>query len=78
MFFQEFLSDLEKPVSIPDNKVNKWHPRFPLDLVPEVEASNLPQPPDIKVITSAKAALDHAREKFHNPRVSEEDFVWTV
>ena len=42
---RKFLSSLEPPMTIPDDEVNRWHPEFKLDLVPDVETANLPKPP---------------------------------
>ena len=40
-----FLLSLDPPLSIPEDKVQRWHPDFNLDSLPEVVESPLPQPP---------------------------------
>ena len=42
---QEFLSRLDPPLKIPDDKVLRWHSTFPLNSVPVIEAASLPAPP---------------------------------
>ena len=61
LYLQEFLSKLERPLSVPDDKITRWHPRFSLDEVPDVEEADLPQPPNVKSFTSAKDVLHHAQ-----------------
>lgn len=56
-FFQEFLSKLSRPLSIPDDKITRWHPKFPLDEVPDILESPLPQPPDLQIYQTAKDVL---------------------
>uniref|UniRef100_A0A3B3CXK5 Chromatin licensing and DNA replication factor 1 n=1 Tax=Oryzias melastigma TaxID=30732 RepID=A0A3B3CXK5_ORYME len=58
---QEFLSSLVPPVSVPDDKLTRWHPRFNVDLVPAVPASLLPQPPHRETLSTAQEVLDRAR-----------------
>ena len=65
---QTFLSTLDRPLSVPDNKITRWHPKFPLDTIPEVEPSPLPEPPAVKTYSSAKDVLDKARDMM-TPRV---------
>lgn len=42
---QLFLSQLTPTLSIPEEKVLRWHPDFKLDSLPEVEESDLPRLP---------------------------------
>ena len=42
---QSFLSSLDPPLSIPEEKVLRWHPAFPLEHIPDVEPATLPRPP---------------------------------
>ena len=60
---QVFLSKLSRPLTIPDDKITRWHPKFPLDEVPDIEESPLPQPPDVQTYQTAQDILDHARGK---------------
>ncbi|XP_075932921.1 DNA replication factor Cdt1 [Anarhichas minor] len=56
-----FLSLLVPPVSVPENKLTRWHPRFNVDTVPAVLTSSLPQPPDTDKLATAQEVLDKAR-----------------
>ncbi|GAB1600717.1 DNA replication factor Cdt1-like isoform X1 [Argonauta hians] len=60
---KEFLENLPKPMSISTDKLLRWHPKFRLDLVPEVESSPLPQPPYVKVCKTAQDVLNATRGK---------------
>ncbi len=42
---RKFLSTLDPPLTIPEDKVLRWHPEFILDNVPNVVEASLPQPP---------------------------------
>lgn len=68
MFLQEFLSNLSRPLTIPDDKITRWHPKFPLDEVPDVQEAPLPQPPDIQVYQTARDVLESTRGKL-TPKV---------
>ncbi|XP_038067962.1 DNA replication factor Cdt1-like [Patiria miniata] len=65
----EFLSKLERPLSVPSDKLTRWHPKFPLDQIPDVEPAALPQPPTVTTYNTAKDVLDKARVMM-NPRVA--------
>ncbi|XP_071767536.1 DNA replication factor Cdt1 [Centroberyx gerrardi] len=56
-----FLSSLVPPVSVPEDKLTRWHPRFNVDMVPTVSTSPLPQPPHTEKLTTAQQVLDKAR-----------------
>uniref|UniRef100_A0A3B4UUB1 Chromatin licensing and DNA replication factor 1 n=1 Tax=Seriola dumerili TaxID=41447 RepID=A0A3B4UUB1_SERDU len=56
-----FLSSLVPPVSVPDDKLTRWHPRFNVDTVPAVQTSSLPQPPRTERLATAQEVLDKAR-----------------
>ena len=44
--------------------MTRWHPKFLLDDVPDVEPASLPEPPDEqKELVTAKDVLDKARGK---------------
>lgn len=59
---QAFLLSLSPPVKVDQDKIKRWHPKFRLDEVPNVEVSELPEPPLTKCFTSAQDALNTARE----------------
>ena len=61
VFVQNFLSELNPSLEIPPSKLTRWHPRFALDSVPDIEPSELPAPP-FKVYQTAVQVLDAARE----------------
>ena len=42
---QQFLSSLDPPLDIPDEKILRWHPAFQLDMVPDIDEAELPKPP---------------------------------
>ncbi len=58
---QLFLSSLVPPVSVPEDKLTRWHPRFNVDTVPAVQTSPLPQPPHTEKLATAQEVLDKAR-----------------
>ncbi|XP_013858463.1 DNA replication factor Cdt1 isoform X2 [Austrofundulus limnaeus] len=57
----DFLSSLVPPVSVPEDKLTRWHPRFNVDTVPAVPPSSLPQPPATQKLSTAQEVLDKAR-----------------
>ena len=57
------MSKLTKPLTVPEDKITRWHPKFPLDEVPEVEASELPRAPDMDIMQTAKDVLEKTRGK---------------
>ncbi|KAK2848625.1 hypothetical protein Q5P01_008459 [Channa striata] len=56
-----FLSSLVPPVSVPDDKLTRWHPRFNVDMAPAIQTSPLPQPPQTDKLATAQEVLDKAR-----------------
>ncbi|XP_066510280.1 DNA replication factor Cdt1-like [Hoplias malabaricus] len=56
-----FLASLTPTVVIPGDKLTRWHPRFRVDEVPNIQASDLPQPPQTEKLTTAQEVLDKAR-----------------
>lgn len=56
-----FLSSLVPPVSVPEDKLTRWHPRFNVDAVPAVQTSSLPQVPHTEKLVTAQEVLDKAR-----------------
>ncbi|XP_062256448.1 DNA replication factor Cdt1 [Platichthys flesus] len=58
---KEFLSSLVPPVSVPEDKLTRWHPRFNVDTVPAIQTSALPEPPHTEKLATAQEVLDKAR-----------------
>ncbi|XP_053291647.1 DNA replication factor Cdt1 [Pleuronectes platessa] len=58
---KEFLSSMVPPVSVPEDKLTRWHPRFNVDTVPAIQTSALPQPPHTEKLATAQEVLDKAR-----------------
>ena len=58
-----------RPLTIPDDKITRWHPKFALDEVPDIEAAPLPEPPDVKRLATAGEVLAQTCGKTVNPRV---------
>ncbi|XP_036439785.1 DNA replication factor Cdt1 [Colossoma macropomum] len=56
-----FLATLNPPVVVPDDKLTRWHPRFSVDEVPNIQPCDLPQPPQTGKLTTAQEVLDKAR-----------------
>ena len=67
-FCQDFLFNLNPPVSVDDDKIMRWHPKFHLDDVLDVDEADLPQPPVVKTYSSAHDVLEKARDMIA-PRV---------
>ncbi|XP_041376378.1 DNA replication factor Cdt1-like [Gigantopelta aegis] len=62
-YHKDFISKLQRPLNIPDNKITRWHPGFPLDEVPDIEESPLPEAPVVYKYETAKDVLEHTRGK---------------
>jgi len=56
-------------VKVNEGDIKRWHPKFKLDELPDVEPSELPQPPFVKKFSTAKDVLDEVQDKL-NPRVN--------
>lgn len=67
-FCQDFLCNLNPALSVDDKKIMRWHPKFRLDDVPDVDEADLPQPPVVKTYSSAHDVLEKARDMIA-PRV---------
>nr|XP_046257623.1 DNA replication factor Cdt1 [Scatophagus argus] len=63
-----FLSSLVPPMSVPEDKLTRWHPRFNVDTVPAVQTTSLPQPPQTEKLATAQEVLDKARS-FITPKM---------
>lgn len=58
---KRFLQSLDPRVVVPDDMLTRWHPRFRVDEVPNIQPSDLPQPPQTEKLTTAQEVLDKAR-----------------
>ncbi|XP_053304832.1 DNA replication factor Cdt1 [Spea bombifrons] len=56
-----FLASLNPPMLVPDDKLTRWHPRFNVDEVPDIEAAELPLPPQVEKLSTAQDILCKAR-----------------
>ena len=65
---QAFLASLNPPMEVPEDQLTRWHPRFNVDEVPDVEPAELPQPPAVEKLASAQEVLARARSLM-SPRV---------
>ncbi|OWR43144.1 DNA replication factor Cdt1 [Danaus plexippus plexippus] len=60
----QFLSTLDPPIEIPDNKLVRWHPEFELEKIPDIDGAKLPELPNTEKFSSAQDVLAKARELF--------------
>lgn len=58
-------------MSVPEEKLTRWHPRFNVDTVPAIQGSSLPQPPHTEKLSTAQEVLDKARSLI-TPKVQQE------
>ncbi|XP_041095730.1 DNA replication factor Cdt1 [Polyodon spathula] len=56
-----FLASLSPPLTVPDDKLTRWHPRFSVDEVPDIVSADLPRPLQLGKLTTAQEVLDKAR-----------------
>ncbi|XP_047566075.1 DNA replication factor Cdt1 isoform X2 [Lutra lutra] len=56
-----FLASLNPPVVVPEDQLTRWHPRFNVDSVPDIEPAELPQPPTVEKLATAQEVLARAR-----------------
>ncbi|XP_065781263.1 DNA replication factor Cdt1 [Muntiacus reevesi] len=56
-----FLASLNPPMEVPEDQLTRWHPRFNVDGVPDIEPAELPQPPAVEKLTTAQEVLARAR-----------------
>ncbi|XP_012138130.1 chromatin licensing and DNA replication factor double parked isoform X2 [Megachile rotundata] len=62
---EKFLLSLETPMRIPKEKIVRWHPEFDVESCKPIEPSDLPQPPNVEKMTTAKDVLDKAKSLFN-------------
>ncbi|KAM6223830.1 DNA replication factor Cdt1 [Rhynchocyon petersi] len=56
-----FLATLDPPMEVPEDQLTRWHPRFNVDEVPDIEPAELPQPPPTEKLATAQEVLAQAR-----------------
>ncbi|XP_054444807.1 DNA replication factor Cdt1 isoform X2 [Pteronotus mesoamericanus] len=56
-----FLASLNPPMVVPEDQLTRWHPRFNVDEVPDIEPTELPQPPTTEKLATAQEVLARAR-----------------
>ncbi|XP_020949300.1 DNA replication factor Cdt1 [Sus scrofa] len=56
-----FLASLNPPMEVPEDQLMRWHPRFNVDEVPDIEPAELPQPPTVEKVATAQEVLARAR-----------------
>ncbi|KAI5276888.1 DNA replication factor Cdt1 [Manis pentadactyla] len=56
-----FLASLNPPMVVPEDRLTRWHPRFNVDEVPDIEPAELPQPPTAEKLATAQEVLARAR-----------------
>ncbi|CAD1475289.1 unnamed protein product, partial [Heterotrigona itama] len=61
---EKFLVNLETPMYVPKEKILRWHPEFDVETCKSIGQSDLPQPPNVDRMTSAKDVLDKAKSLF--------------
>lgn len=64
-YHQEFLSTLDPPLIISKDRITRWHPEFDIERVPDIEYSDLPQPPEEDKFTTGKDVLEKAMKMFN-------------
>lgn len=65
---RDYLTTNHPSLLVDDEAITRWHPRFHLDEVPEINPSPLPEAPQADTYTTAQHVLDRARQKMA-PRV---------
>ncbi|XP_049720563.1 DNA replication factor Cdt1 [Elephas maximus indicus] len=56
-----FLATLDPPMEVPEDQLTRWHPRFNVDEVPDIEPAELPRPPPTEKLATAQEVLARAR-----------------
>ncbi|XP_035138537.2 DNA replication factor Cdt1 isoform X2 [Callithrix jacchus] len=57
---RSFLASLNPPMVVPEDQLTRWHPRFNVDEVPDIEPAVLPQPPAMEKVSTAQEVLARA------------------
>ena len=53
-------------MSIVDDQLTRWHPKFKVDEVPTIEPATLPAPPDVRKLHTAREVLDESKGKLNH------------
>ena len=56
--YVRFLESLTPPVKVDEMKVQRWHPKFKLEELPEVTIAALPEAPEVCASSSLLAGSD--------------------
>ncbi|XP_051830749.1 DNA replication factor Cdt1 [Antechinus flavipes] len=56
-----FLASLNPPLVVPEDQLTRWHPKFNVDEVPDIVPAELPKPPQMDRIMTAREMLARAR-----------------
>ena len=59
---QDFLSKLDLPLQVSSSKLTRWHPKFALDSVADIQVAELPAAPTV-VTKTAQQVLESTRGK---------------
>ncbi|KAF2892924.1 hypothetical protein ILUMI_13260 [Ignelater luminosus] len=65
VYHKEFLATLDPPIEVNHEKIARWHPEFDIERVPDIEVSDLPEPPNEEKFTTGSQVLDKARAMFN-------------
>lgn len=57
---EKFLLSLDPPMRIPKEKITRWHPEFDIETCRDIEKAELPEPPVVEKLQSAKELLEKA------------------
>lgn len=63
MHHESFLENLNPPILVSKNQIACWHPSFPIDQVPDIAISSLPEPPDMKKYSTAQDVFKLIKDK---------------
>nr|CAI5819949.1 unnamed protein product [Callosobruchus analis] len=64
-YHEEFLLTLDPPMVVSKNEIKRWHPEFNIEMIPDIETAELPQPPAEDKMTTGKDVLEKARQMFN-------------
>ncbi|XP_017892432.1 DNA replication factor Cdt1 [Ceratina calcarata] len=62
---EKYLLSLETPMRVSKEKIVRWHPEFDVENCKPIEQAELPQPPNVEKLTTAKDVLDRAKSLFN-------------
>ena len=68
----KFCSQLDPPITVAEESLVKFHPKFNVDQCPQIVEADLPQKPNVEIVTTAADMLEKSRALFEvNPRLSQ-------